>query len=122
MKEPSIRKLYYSISEVSHLTSLKTYVLRQWESEFEELRPSKNRAGNRIYRLDDIKLIFLIKKLLCAEKYTFDGARQRLRQLRRRSARQRQLAFGELLREDLLFEIKKELGDVLEVLKNSSHH
>ena len=62
MKPKQIKKLYYSISEVSKLTSLKQYVLRYWETEFSELRPSKNRAGNRIYRLSDIKLLFLIKK------------------------------------------------------------
>ena len=43
-------KLYYSIKEVSELTELKPYVLRYWESEFPSLSPSKNKAGNRIYK------------------------------------------------------------------------
>lgn len=79
MKEPAIKKLYYSISEVSEMTSLKPYVLRYWESEFSDLRPSKNRAGKRIYRSSDVELIRLIKKLLYEEKYTIEGARQKLK-------------------------------------------
>ena len=49
MKDFGLKKLYYSISEVSKLTDLEQYILRYWETEFEQLKPSKNRAGNRIY-------------------------------------------------------------------------
>ncbi len=76
MKQLGIKKLYYSISEVSKLTDLEQYVLRYWESEFEQLKPSKNRAGNRIYTNRDIKLILYIKKLLREERYTIEGAKQ----------------------------------------------
>ena len=48
--DTEIKKLYYSISEVCKLTGLKSYVLRYWETEFRELKPPKNRAGNRTYR------------------------------------------------------------------------
>lgn len=60
----SLRKLYYSISEVSKISDLEQYVLRYWETEFEHLKPAKNLAGNRIYTNKDIKLILYIKKLL----------------------------------------------------------
>jgi DNA-binding transcriptional MerR regulator len=76
MKDLSIKKLYYSISEVSRLTGLEQYILRYWETEFEELRPSKNRAGNRIYTNRDIQTIQKIKKLLREQKYTIEGARK----------------------------------------------
>ena len=76
MKDFSIKKLYYSISEVSKITNLEQYVLRYWESEFEELKPAKNRAGNRIYTNKDIQLILFIKKLLREERYTIEGAKQ----------------------------------------------
>lgn len=76
MKDPAIRKLYYSISEVSKMTGLEQYVLRYWETEFEQLTPSKNRAGNRIYTSKDIALILFIKKLLREERYTIEGAKQ----------------------------------------------
>lgn len=76
MKQTGIRKLYYSISEVSKIASLEQYVLRYWESEFEQLKPAKNRAGNRIYTNRDIKLILHIKHLLREERYTIEGAKQ----------------------------------------------
>lgn len=75
MKDFGLKKLYYSISEVSKLTDLEQYILRYWESEFEQLKPSKNRAGNRIYTNKDIALILKIKKLLRDEKYTIEGAK-----------------------------------------------
>ena len=52
-----IKKLYYSIGEVSKMVDLKSYVLRYWETEFKQLSPPKNRAGNRTYRKKDIDLI-----------------------------------------------------------------
>ena len=79
MKQLGIKKLYYSISEVSKITDLEQYVLRYWESEFEQLKPAKNRAGNRIYTNRDIKLILYIKKLLRDERYTIEGAKQVLK-------------------------------------------
>ena len=76
MKDFGLKKLYYSISEVSKITGLEQYILRYWETEFEQLNPSKNRAGNRIYTNKDIKLILSIKKLLREEKYTIEGAKK----------------------------------------------
>ena len=79
MKSLGIKKLYYSISEVAKITDLEQYVLRYWEAEFEQLKPAKNRAGNRIYTNRDIKLILYIKKLLRDERYTIEGAKQVLK-------------------------------------------
>lgn len=75
MKDFGIKKLYYSISEVSKLTGLEQYILRYWETEFPQLNPQKNRAGNRIYTNKDIDLILKIKKLLREKKYTITGAK-----------------------------------------------
>ncbi|SRR5581483_6511476 len=79
VKDLSIPKLYYSISEVSRLTGLEAYVLRYWETEFEGLSPQKNRAGNRIYSNRDIKLILRIRELLREQRYTIEGAKVILR-------------------------------------------
>ena len=76
MKDLSIKKLYYSISEVSKITDIEQYVLRYWETEFEELKPQKNRAGNRIYTNKDIQIILYIKSLLREKKYTIEGAKK----------------------------------------------
>jgi DNA-binding transcriptional MerR regulator len=75
-------RLYYSISEVCEMTDLKPHVLRYWETAFPMLRPSKNQAGNRIYRPKDLELIRQIRKLLYDERFTVDGARQRLEEMR----------------------------------------
>jgi DNA-binding transcriptional MerR regulator len=78
MKDFSIKKLYYSISEVSKITEVEQYVLRYWESEFEQLKPQKNRSGNRAYTNKDIQLILVIKVLLRDKKFTIEGAKKML--------------------------------------------
>ena len=79
MEARDIKKLYYSISEVSEITGLKQYVLRYWETEFPQLNPNKNRAGNRNYRSHDVDLILNIKSLLYDRKFTIKGAKQYLK-------------------------------------------
>lgn len=79
------KKTYYSISEVCSRTGLEAHVLRYWESEFPQLRPKKNRAGNRAYRDKDIELIEYIKHLLYEEQYTIPGARKKCAHLRERN-------------------------------------
>lgn len=71
-------KLYYSISEVCGMTGLEQHVLRYWESEFPQLRPKKNRSGNRAYRSKEIKIIRYIKYLLYDELYTIPGAKKKM--------------------------------------------
>ena len=79
MEARDIKKLYYSISEVSEITLLKQYVLRYWETEFSQLKPGKNRAGNRVYRSHDVDTIMEIKSLLYDRKFTIKGAQQHLK-------------------------------------------
>ncbi len=73
-----IPKLYYSISEVAARTGLDPHVLRYWEGEFPLLQPRKNRSGRRVYTADDIATVERIQRLLRDDKYTIEGARQRL--------------------------------------------
>ena len=88
MKDLSIKKLYYSISEVSKITNIEQYVLRYWETEFEQLKPQKNRAGNRIYTNKDIQVILYIKELLREKKYTIQGAKKILEEAARNKTAQ----------------------------------
>ena len=74
----AIKKLYYTISEVCEMTDLKQYVLRYWETEFDVLKPLKNRSGNRIYTDEDIDHVRHIKQLLYEDKYTIEGAKKRM--------------------------------------------
>lgn len=83
MDEPIAKKVYYSIGEVCDLTGLKPHVLRYWETQFDVLNPTKNRAGNRVYRPKEIEIILLVKHLLYEKKYTIEGANNRLVEMRR---------------------------------------
>jgi DNA-binding transcriptional MerR regulator len=76
------KKTYYSISEVCKETGLEQHVLRYWETEFFQLKPKKNRAGNRAYRTKDIKVIKYIKHLLYDQHFTIIGAKKRLSEVK----------------------------------------
>ena len=82
-ERPVAAKEYYSISEVCDIVGLRPHVLRYWETQFPVLNPSKNRSGNRVYQRKEIKLILYVKQLLYDEKYTVEGAKQKLEQLRK---------------------------------------
>lgn len=118
MEEKAIRRLYYSIAEVSRITGLKPYVLRYWETEFRELRPAKNRAGNRIYRKNDIRLLFVIKRLLYYEKYTIEGARQKLQFIKRSNDAQLNLSLYEAKSQDVIDELRLGLVDLAKMLED----
>lgn len=72
-------KIYFRIGEVSRLCRLPSYVLRFWETEFPQLRPSKSSTGQRMYRRPDVENVLRIKKLLYEQGFTIAGARQYLR-------------------------------------------
>ena len=105
--EPDSR-LYRSISEVSDLVGVKPHVLRYWETQFSMVRPRKNRAGNRMYRPDEIKLLLRIKDLLYTRRFTIAGARRRLLD-ERKEGNQVELGFGEADHRLALHEVKTEL-------------
>src|SRR2546421_3089082 len=73
-------KKLYRIGEVSRLADLKPFVLRYWETEFPMLEPVKSSSGHRLYRQDDVDMVFRIKRLLYDEGFTIAGARRHLRE------------------------------------------
>lgn len=110
-----ISKLYYSIGEVSKITNLKQYVLRYWETEFSVLNPSKNTAGNRIYKDKDIVLIKYIQDLLYKEKFTIKGAKLHIKKEFTNQETLKIKAVNEdaiVSKEDLL-NIRKSLTDII---------
>jgi DNA-binding transcriptional MerR regulator len=117
-----IKKLYYSIGEVSKMTDLKAYVLRYWETEFKQLKPPKNRAGNRTYRQTDIDLILFIKDLLYIKKFTIEGARTQLASMGD-DIKTEQMVEKEVpvkavpVKKESLVKIKQELETLLELLR-----
>jgi DNA-binding transcriptional MerR regulator len=78
-----MNKFYYTIGEVSNLLELKPYVIRFWETEFPQLKPRKDKRRNRQFSEEQIELLRKIKDMLYTQKFTIDGARQRLKQERK---------------------------------------
>lgn len=117
-KPKQIKKLYYSIGEVSKLTNLKSYVLRYWETEFRQLSPPKNRAGNRTYRQKDIDTILLIKDLLYNKKFTIKGARTQMNSGEPLDEVSDKQPDSEILEKnsEILVKVKQELESILDFL------
>ncbi len=80
------KKLYFRIGEVSDLVGVKPYVLRYWESEFPDIKPSKSKSGQRLYKRRDVELLLRIRQLLYEERFTINGARKRLKEMGRGEA------------------------------------
>ena len=84
-------KLFFKIGEVAKLTGVEQHVLRYWEDEFDALQPKKNKSGQRLYEKKNVELIFKIQKLLYLERYTIAGAKQQMRENKKKNS---QLSLG----------------------------
>ncbi|MGA3128513.1 MAG: MerR family transcriptional regulator [Candidatus Korobacteraceae bacterium] len=126
-------KIYFRIGEVSELAKLPTYVLRFWETEFSQLKPTKSSTGQRMYRRKDVEYVIQIRKLLYEDGFTIAGARERLREVMRSKRLQHQepeQVRSELARsaqatlpflapansKEELLRLRKQLCDVLDLL------
>ncbi|HEX2210642.1 MAG TPA: MerR family transcriptional regulator [Longimicrobium sp.] len=113
MKRP--QREFYSIGEVCALFDVKPHVLRYWEAQFPALSPPKNRSGNRVYRARDLELIALIRHLVHDERYTLEGARKRIDELRQEGAAA-ELA-SRALERSFVRSLRTELEEILELLE-----
>ena len=117
MTDKAVVQEFFSIGEVCELTGLKQHVLRYWESQFRFLNPAKNRSGNRVYQRKEIELIQYVKHLLYTEKYTIEGARQKIDEHRKDGAL-RVEARGALGAETLA-DVERQVAELLGVLDKS---
>lgn len=78
-EKEEIQKLYYSITEVSEMFELNASTLRFWEKEFDILKPTKNKKGNRLFTQKDIDLLRKIVELVKQKGYTIQGAKDQLK-------------------------------------------
>lgn len=85
------QKQYYSISEVAEWFNMKPSLLRFWENEFDILKPRKNKKGDRLFRPEDIKNLRIIYYLLRQQKYSVEGAKQFLKDNKRKAEMQMQM-------------------------------
>src|SRR5438105_8719926 len=117
----------YKIGEVCRMADVQPYVLRYWETEFPQLAPNKSGGGQRLYTKNEIDVILRIKQLLYSEGFTIAGAKKKLEtELNEPAApetpatpaaptptTQPSPAFAKAL-----LEVKRELGEILELLSN----
>ena len=119
MPPQGLRKIYYSIREVSEITGVEAHVLRFWEKEFPMLRPRRGRSGNRTYKDRDIEIVKEIRHLLYDQKFTIQGACEQLRKGKSKTADDRvtqpDLPFPELDR-TLAGELRSTLLEIRDLL------
>ena len=110
-------KLYFKIGEVSELLAVKAHVLRFWESEFTQLAPKKSGTGHRLYRRKDVELLLRIKELLYDRRFTIEGAKQALHSESRSGKPKKKSSQQQLFSREPLLDIRRELGEILTLLK-----
>ena len=109
-EETLAQKQYYSISEVAEWFHVNTSLVRFWEKEFDILKPRKNRKGDRLFRPEDVKNLRIIYYLLRQQKYSIEGARQFLKENKKKVEMQVQLAEALTKFRSFLLELKSNLG------------
>lgn len=79
-KEKVIEKKYYSIGEVAEKFNVATSLIRFWETEFDTIKPKKNRKGNRQFTKEDVENVKLIYHLVKEKGFTLQGAKDLIKQ------------------------------------------
>ncbi len=110
-------RLYFRIGEVSQLTGLPAYVLRFWESEFPQLKPTKGSTGQRMYRQREVELVLHIKALVHEQGYTLAGARDLLKAEAKPARAQMTLLAPTKPAKDDLKKIRQGLREILTILR-----
>lgn len=111
-------RMYFRIGDVAEIAGIKPYVLRFWEKEFEFLNPVKNGAGQRVYRRSEVESVLLIKKLLYTERLTIEGAKKRIRELRKEgklAGAKRERATIDDRKIECLSSLRKDLAELIAI-------
>lgn len=112
---------FYKIGEIAKMLQVPASTLRYWETEFNQLKPTKSSGGQRFYTQKHIDLLNNLKKMLYNEKYTIDGAKKKLKTASSpinheetpANSIENHQAHPSLSQNEL----KKELADILSLLK-----
>jgi len=108
-QHPKIEKHYYSIGEVAEMFDVKTSMIRYWENEFSNIKPHKNKKGNRLFTMDAINEIKLVYHLVKERGMTLKGAKQKIKENRSDSIQEHQLVTRLKGIKEMLIEIREEL-------------
>ena len=109
-------KLFFTIREVSEITGVKSYILRYWEKQFKILKPVRSIGGQRAYRKKDIEMVLMIQRLLYKEGFTIDGAKKKLKDLRKNEV-QMEINFRELELVETIEKLKKKVSDLKKTME-----
>ncbi len=119
-KIPSIPdRMYFRIGDVAEIAGVQPYVLRFWEKEFEFLAPIKNASGQRLYRKGDVESVLLIKRLLYLERYSIEGAKKRIKELRKQgglSSAKKERAVLDDFKLECIQKVKEDLRSLIEIV------
>jgi DNA-binding transcriptional MerR regulator len=109
-------RLYFRIGEVAELCRLPAYVLRFWETEFPQLKPTKSSTGQRMYRRRDVEYVVRIRQLLYDEGFTIAGAREKLRSETKLARSTPALPFPSAMPKQELKRVRQGLQEILGIL------
>ncbi len=88
----TIVKRYYSISEVATQLNVNASLIRFWEKEFSQIKPKKNRKGNRLFTVEDLENLKVIYHLVKERGYTLEGARNTLKEEKKHNSKNRNIS------------------------------
>lgn len=130
-------RIYFRIGDVAELVGVKPYVIRFWESEFPFLAPDKASSGQRVYRRPQIESIVLVKHLLHVERYSIEGAKKKLTELRREGKlkeamlklvsssgdAEENIQIGSVVSKDVLpASLQEKVNDLQKLIRDPSEH
>lgn len=104
-----IKKMFYSMGEVSEMLDVKPSLVRYWEGQFEVLKPKKNKKGNRLFSPEDVEMLKLIYHLVKERGMTLEGAKKSLKQNKKAISRDSELLERLQRVRSLLEEVREDL-------------
>lgn len=108
-KKNKSEKLFYSIGEVASMFDVNTSLIRYWETEFDIIKPKKNKKGNRLFTAKDIENFHLIWHLVKERGMTLNGAKKKLKENRNETENNFELIIKLKEIRSVLNEIRNEL-------------
>ncbi|MBP5710970.1 MAG: MerR family transcriptional regulator [Bacteroidales bacterium] len=104
-----IEKMYFKIGEVAEMFNVNASLLRYWETQFSEIKPFKNKKGDRYYTKNDVETIRTIHYLTKIKGYKLKGVKEALQNNREASDKNAQIVEKLSKIKDFLIEIKDNL-------------
>lgn len=75
----AVKKIYYSMGEVAEMFDVSAALIRHWESQFDCIKPHRNKKGNRMFTEADVERLKQIYHLVKERGMTLKGANKALK-------------------------------------------